>query len=227
VGISERIVLEDFRLDDMPVYPTTKFAFPWGARGVHHGGEPTTSAVARAYSFIEWAVVDRSLTEAVLITGVYGSGKTSVVEEMADILEHRHVPYGALDLDWLGWFDVGQPNHAAGMPVMLQNLTAVVNNYLGAGVRRFVVAGACGTADDIEALRAVLAMPLTVVRLEVPRDEVRRRLSGSATAGRQDDLRVAEEWFLEGRGVGIEDMAVDNTRPLRTVALDIVSALGW
>ncbi len=48
-----------------------------------------------------WGVTmaDRSDPEAVLITGVYGSGKTSVVEEIADVLERRGVPYAALDLD--------------------------------------------------------------------------------------------------------------------------------
>jgi adenylylsulfate kinase-like enzyme len=43
--------------------------------------------------------------EAVLLTGVYGSGKSTVVEEMASLLEERGAPYAALDLDWLAWFD--------------------------------------------------------------------------------------------------------------------------
>ena len=45
--------------------------------------------------------------QAVLLTGVYGSGKTAVAEEIGTLMEERGVPYAALDLDWLAWFDAG------------------------------------------------------------------------------------------------------------------------
>jgi adenylylsulfate kinase-like enzyme len=70
-------------------------------------------------------VADRSDAQAVVITGAYGTGKTSLVEEIADILEDRGDRYGALDLDWLGWFDLGFGDHGAGRPVMLKNVDAV------------------------------------------------------------------------------------------------------
>ena len=41
----------------------------------------------------------------VVITGVYGVGKSSIVEEMAEMLEREAVSYGAIDVDWLWWFD--------------------------------------------------------------------------------------------------------------------------
>jgi Mrp family chromosome partitioning ATPase len=41
----------------------------------------------------------------VLIVGVYGTGKTSVCTEIAEVLEAAGVSYGAIDLDWLGWYD--------------------------------------------------------------------------------------------------------------------------
>jgi cytidylate kinase len=45
--------------------------------------------------------------DGVLISGVYGSGKSSVAAEIAERLERRGVPYGAAaDVDWLTWFDV-------------------------------------------------------------------------------------------------------------------------
>lgn len=46
-------------------------------------------------------------SKEVLITGVYGSGKTSVVDELADILESPSLPYAALDLDWPAWTGPG------------------------------------------------------------------------------------------------------------------------
>ncbi len=175
-----------------------------------------------------WGVTmaDRSDPEAVLITGVYGSGKTSVVEEIADVLERRGVPYAALDLDWLKWFDSGRGDDAS-EGVMLKNLDAVVGNYLDEGVRRFAIAGAYASLEEVETLTASLAMRVTVVRLTVALEEIERRLSSAVTAGRQDDLREAGEWIADGRGQSIEDLAIENDRPIREIALKVLSALGW
>ena len=71
-----------------------------------------------------------------LLTGVFGAGKSTVAAEIAGMLEERGLPYGALDLDWLGWFDNGKlDHHGAGQDVMFANLSAVVGNYRQAGVR--------------------------------------------------------------------------------------------
>jgi hypothetical protein len=71
--------------------------------------------------------------QGVLITGVFGSGKTSVAVEMADILEKRGVPYAVLDLDWLAWGWPGSAEADAEHQMMLRNLAPVVRNYLDAG----------------------------------------------------------------------------------------------
>jgi hypothetical protein len=44
----------------------------------------------------------------VLISGAFGTGKSSTAEEMATILEARGLAYAAMDLDWLAWFDTGR-----------------------------------------------------------------------------------------------------------------------
>ena len=61
---------------------------------------------------------DTTDRHAVLLTGVYGSGKTSVAAEMANELERRGMPYAAIDLDWLRWFDVGWDDRAAARRVI-------------------------------------------------------------------------------------------------------------
>jgi len=172
-------------------------------------------------------VDDRSDAEAVLITGPYGSGKTSVIEELAAVLEDRGTPYAAIDLDWLGWFDPGFGDHDAGRPVMLKNLGVVVGNYYEAGPRRFVLAGAISTASHASELRTALAMPLTIVRLTLPIEAIERRLAGAVTAGRADDLRVAREWIADARDEGIGDLVLSSDRPIRDVADDVLAALAW
>jgi adenylylsulfate kinase-like enzyme len=41
--------------------------------------------------------------KAVLLTGVYGSGKSSVAAEIAYLLDQQGEPYALLDLDYLSW----------------------------------------------------------------------------------------------------------------------------
>ena len=163
---------------------------------------------------------------ALMVTGVYGSGKTSVAVEMADILEKRGEPYAAVDLDWLMWYQSASGDIDA-HAMMLRNLSALVENYRGVGVRRFVLAVALSKPSQVDGLRAALAMPLTVVGLRVPAAEIRRRLAGDLTSGRADDLRVAEKWLSDGTGEGLQDFSVANDGALRDVATGILRRVGW
>ncbi len=165
---------------------------------------------------------------AVLLTGVYGAGKTTVAAEIAGILEARHLSYAALDLDWLGWFDNGRLEcHGAGRNVMLANLSAVVDNYRQAGVRLFVLAWAVPGRAELDAIRAHLRMPVRVVRLTVPLAQIEERLRADVTTERRADLREAAVWIATSRGVGVEEFTVANDPPIRRVALTILEWLGW
>ena len=68
-----------------------------------------------------------------MLTGVYGSGKSSVAEEVAYLLEQRGEPHALLDLDYLSWAGTGTGDHAAELELMLMNLAAVAANYRGPG----------------------------------------------------------------------------------------------
>jgi Ni2+-binding GTPase involved in maturation of urease and hydrogenase len=63
---------------------------------------------------------------AVLITGVFGSGKTSTIEEIAAMLAAAGVPYGVIDLDWLCWFEAPGMDHVPWIGVLGDNLSAIV-----------------------------------------------------------------------------------------------------
>ena len=161
--------------------------------------------------------------EGVLITGVYGSGKSSVAAEIGYELEQRGELYALLDLDFLGW--VG--DHDTGRATMLRNLAAIAPNYRDLGVGRYVLAYFVPDRGTLDRIRDTLAFPLRVVRLSVPFTEIERRLSGDVTSGRKDDLRDAAESLAMSEGAGVEDLLIENAGPVQEVAREVMSWLGW
>jgi adenylylsulfate kinase len=169
----------------------------------------------------------RSDPEALLFTGVFGSGKSSLTVEVADILEKRGEPYAALDLDWLCWFDTGSGKDESVEEMLWDNLAVVVKNYLEAGIGRFVLAGSILEKEERERLADAINMPTTIVRLTVPISEIERRLRADVTTSRRDDLRIARKWAASSTGVGVEDFVVENKRPISEVAEDVLNLIGW
>jgi hypothetical protein len=111
--------------------------------------------------------------------------------------------------------------------VLSANLASVVGTYLDAGVTRFVMAWSLRDPSDVDALRAALPFPVKVVELTVPLPLIEQRLSGAVTAGRMADLREARRWSHQGLGTGLGDVQIDNDRPVREVAVEILTWLGW
>jgi hypothetical protein len=165
--------------------------------------------------------------EGVLLTGVYGPGKSSVAEEIAYLLEQRGERYALLDLDYLSWAGTGTDDRAAEFGLMLQNLAAVAANYQRAGIRLFVLAYFARSAGEVQGVREALGLPLRVVRLTVRLPVIERRLAGDVTSGRRDDLRAAAASIAAAEGAGVEDAAISNGRPIGIVARDVMTFLEW
>ena len=165
--------------------------------------------------------------EGVLITGVYGAGKSSVAAEITYLLEQQQRPYALLDLDYFGWGGTDFSSHDASYFLMLRNLAAVAANYREAGVGTFVVAWFVRDRDALRSVQEAVGVPLRVVRLTVPVEGIRQRLASDPTAGRADDLREAEAQIVTCEGVGVEDLVVANDRPIAQVTAEIMSWLGW
>jgi len=174
-------------------------------------------------------VVAKRETEGVLLTGVYGSGKSSVAEEIAYLLEQRGEPYALLDLDYLSWAGTGtgSGDRAEEFGLLLQNLAAVAANYQRAGVRLFVLAYFVRSCGEVASVRRALGLPMRVARLTVPLSDIEQRLAGDVTSGRRDDVREAAASIAAAEGVGVEDVIIRNDRPVEVVARDVMTFLGW
>jgi hypothetical protein len=88
------------------------------------------------------------------------------------------------------------------------------------------VAGHVADCVGLDRISSALDMPVTVVRLEVPIEELERRAAVGPTAGRGDDLAEARLQLAAGSS-GIEDAVVRNDRPIRETALEVLGVLGW
>ncbi len=163
---------------------------------------------------------------ALLVTGAYGTGKTTVVEELAQRLEDADLAYGAIDLDWLMWFDAGLEPETQ-QQVFLANLQTVATNYVSAGVTRLLLSGAVADRSALDAIRQALPMPLRVVRLILPLARIEARLGEAVTSGRANDKRAAAAWLAAATGVGLEDITFTNDRPIGETTDAIAQWMGW
>ena len=168
-----------------------------------------------------------SQAEGVLITGVYGSGKSSVAAEIAYLLEQQERRFTLLDLDYLSWAGPDTGDRAAEIALLSQNLAAIVPNYRRIALTLFVLAYFVRDAAEVQAISKAMNVPLKVVRLAVPLAVIEQRLASDVTSGRRDDLREAAEQIATAEGAGLEHLTIVNDRPVGVVAQEIMSVLAW
>jgi adenylylsulfate kinase-like enzyme len=165
--------------------------------------------------------------EGVLITGVYGAGKSTVAAEISYLLEQRRQPYALLDLDFLGWGVNSFDDDTSENPFWLRNLAAVVSNYREGGISVFVLASFVSSHDEVRDIREAVGVPLRIVRLTVPLPDIEQRLAADVTTERREELQEAARQIAAGEGAGVEDVVLANDRPVAVVAQEILTWLGW
>jgi adenylylsulfate kinase len=166
--------------------------------------------------------------EGVLLTGVYGSGKSSVAVEIAYLLEQQGTPYALLDLDYLSWAGPDTDDRAAEIDLLSQNLAAVTPNYRRLGVTLFVLAYFVRSAAEVQAIQGAMSLPLLrVVRLTVPLPAIEQRLASDVTSSRRDDLRQAAAQVATAEGADLADVTISNDGPIGLVTREVMTFLGW
>ena len=165
-------------------------------------------------------------TEAVLVTGVYGAGKSTVIADMGKVLSDHGQRYGLIDVDWLGWFDVAIDDDAW-RQIVLSNVGHLCDVYVREGARCLALAWWVRSPAEVEQLRQAIGMPLRVVQLDVSDHVVRERLGAAPTEERRgDDLQTALQALTED-GAGFADLVLPGDRPVRDTSLEICRWMGW
>jgi len=160
-----------------------------------------------------------------LITGAYGTGKTTLAAELAELLADRHVPCAAIDLDWLGWFWLPEKREHTVNDIVVANLAALAATYSKAGVQRLILAGTIRTRVELDQLAAVVGQPLRVVHLTVPFNEIARRLAADALSSRVEDLEMSGG--EPNAGADIADLTLPNEGDVGELAERVAGWLGW
>lgn len=163
-----------------------------------------------------------------LITGTVGVGKTSVGEEVSEILTTRQVPHAFVDLDALAnsWPTQGRFNEE----LAFRNLASVWANFQAAGAERLVVAFVAESRDDLKRYEeAVPGAELTICRLVASQETREARLRAREVgSGLSWHLNRTVELENILQAVALEDFCVENEgRSLEAVALEVLQKAGW
>jgi hypothetical protein len=162
---------------------------------------------------------------SLLITGAYGTGKTTLAAEIAELLADEHVPCAAVDIDWLGWFWLPQKREHTVNDIVIANLRAVADTYEKAGVARLILAGTIRTRNELTQLAGAVPAPLRVLQLTVPLPEISRRLAADALSSRAEDLELSAT--EPNAGAEIADLTLPNEGDVGDLARRVAGWLGW
>lgn len=167
---------------------------------------------------------------ALLLNGTVGSGKTTTADAIGELLAARGVPYAVIDLDWLRNGGPAPADDPFNERIGLRNLTAMADNYRDVGTQRLVLAGVVETAAWRRRYQDASGMPLTMARLRVGLDDVRRRLLARHSPGAVLDWHLRRSGELDAilADAAVDDVIIDvgDDEP-PAVASRVLGAIGW
>jgi hypothetical protein len=163
-----------------------------------------------------------------LLNGTVGSGKTTILGAINEVLWRDQVPHAALDLDAVIWQcpETSRWNQ----DLMFENLAALWSNYAAHGSTRLALARVLEDPADLDRYReAVPGAAITVCRLVAPHATRVERLHRRMQPGPNLDWHLARTGELHDilEQAAIDDFVVVNDGPVREVALAVLTKAGW
>ena len=167
--------------------------------------------------------------ELLVLSGTVGVGKTTIGEEIHEVLSGREIPNAFFDLDALRYqFPETSPWNAA---LVAEHFAAMWPNLERRAVFHLVLAGVMETPDDLDRITGSLPTArVTVVRLTALEDLRKRRLRDRMRPGGSLDWHLSRTGELDRilDGSAVEMIEVDNgERTPAAVATEILTRIGW
>jgi hypothetical protein len=164
-----------------------------------------------------------------LLSGTVGVGKTTIGEEIHDVLSERQLSNAFFDLDALRY--QWPPTSPWNADLLVEHLAALWPNLARRDVGHLVLAGVMETPPDLDRIRAALPpTAMSVIRLTAPAEVRTARLRTRMQPGPALDWHLARTAELDAilDGSPVDMIAVDNgERAPRDVALDVLERVGW
>ena len=171
----------------------------------------------------------RGTVPVLIISGSMGSGKTTVLSEVSDLLEEANVAHAAIDLDWLSAMHPSREHH--GERLMFANLAAIWPVYAAAGAERLVVARVVEDRSDLQHYHdAVPGAQPVVCALEASIETMQARLRVREPGMNQTQAVTRAAALADAlRRARAEDFTVDNGagRCITDVAREVLARAGW
>lgn len=159
----------------------------------------------------------------IVITGPVGAGKTTSMNELAELLDRRGESVAMVDLDGLRALWPPDPEDPFHAELGMANLSAIWPEFASRGARWLVLSDVVEHPDQrISYQRAIPDSVTTIVRLEVPlarvHERLRRRESGESLDWHLHRSGELQQLMTE-RGVGDIVITVDGHSPGEVAAM--------
>jgi hypothetical protein len=164
-----------------------------------------------------------------VLSGTVGVGKTTIGEEIHDVLSEREIPNAFFDLDALRY--QWPPTSPWNADLLVEHLAALWPNLARRDVEHLVLAGVMETPADLDRIREALPpTAVSVIRLIAPAEVRTGRLRSRMQPGPALDWHLARtaelDAILDASAVDMRTV-VNGDRPPREVAVEVLDRVGW
>ena len=165
-----------------------------------------------------------------LISGPVGVGKTTVGEEVSNLLEQRGVTHTFLDMDCLAATYPRPSDDRFGTRLALLNLREVWTNCVAAGSRNLIISRVVETQHDVEEIQRMVptSRPVICLLRASHRTLVKRVRARELGSGRSwHEARAIELAKSLERSAPADFVIETEGRPLPEIADEVAGKVDW